>query len=369
MNKILVFATCFAAPLVASAQVSMTVNEPTNNSNQISPITVSATSASTNGPSGWEVYVDNTRVLNPATTTPPGRLDTTFTASPGTHNVVIKAYDNSGLSTSQSFTVNVNASPFPTIPSSATAFANVQQKAGGFYDTWNLCQSTCAGSSDAASGNNYYNFGIASPSLSGGSMQLVSNVGAQPSGNTNQLYWNVLGYRHLGCLSGGCTAGTNFMEDMWFNIPTSDTALQATEYDPGVFVDGYKLFASMQCDSATGLWRFWNSNRNDWTVKGIDASGNETVTIPTYSCSILNQKGSWHHYQLYVTMDFTAHKIAYKSFAVDGTVVYQNLGNTYNALSLSGDATINIEQQLDSRVGAAAFTNSEYLDNYNLWVW
>ena len=124
----------------------------------------------------------------------------------------------------------------------------------------------------------------------------------------------------------------------------------------------YKSFASMQCDSVSGDWRFWNSAGNTWTVK--TASGG---TLPIYKCNILGQTNSWHHYQLYVTMNFTSHTITYETFVVDGVTVYQDLANTYNALAQTGTPTINMEQQIDNHT--VGVTDSEYLDNYNFWVW
>ncbi len=66
-------------------------------------------------------------------------------------------------------------------------------------------------------------------------------------------------------------------------------------------------------------------------------------------------------------MNFTSHTITYETFVVDGVTVYQDLANTYHALAQTGTPTINIEQQLDNHT--AFVTDSEYLDNYNLWVW
>ena len=138
--------------------------------------------------------------------------------------------------------------------------------------------------------------------------------------------------------------------------------MQATEYDPGVYDGSYKSFASMQCDSASGDWRFWDSAANAWTI--LTSTGG---TLPVYKCNILSQTNSWHHYQLYVTMNFTSHTITYETFVVDGVTVYSDLANTYSALANTGTPTINIEQQLDNHTKDV--TDSEYLDNYYLYVW
>ncbi len=273
---------CLAAPAAAVAQVSLNVAEPTNGSSQVSPVTVSATESSPNGPSGWNVYVDNVLVLRNTDTS--GRLNSTFAASPGTHDVVIKAWDNSGLNSSVSRTINVSASPLPTPPGNAAAFLGLQRPTG-FASSWTSCDDPgCSGSGAGNNGTSRFSFDPSNPNLSSSSMGLVST-------NTTQgTYHNTLSYRHLGCPNSGCAARTNFLEDMWFYLPASDAALQATEYDPGVFVNNLKFVASMQCDSASGHWRFWNPKAapdKQWT--SLD---HNSGPIPTYNCSILSQKGA-----------------------------------------------------------------------------
>lgn len=356
---------CLAMPLNAIAQVSVRVIEPADGSNQISPVTVSATEYSPNGASGWDVYVDNSLALH--NTDISGRLNSTFTTPSGTHNVVIKARDNSGAYSSVNRTISVSESPFPAPPSNAIVLQGLQQSTG-FSDTWKICDSGCSGSGATATGTSRLRFNITNPTLSGSAMELLS------SSTTPGSYWNTLGYRHLGCPSDGCAVRTHFLEDMWFYIPTADDALQGTEYDPGVFLPRSAFFASMQCDSATGYWRFWNPTAVDpkfrWTIHNTDGN-----PIPTYKCSVLNQKGIWHHYQLYVTMDFNAYTVTYQSFVVDGSIVYQNIANMYRAYQLpAGEVdygpTINIEQQIDnSDTITSSVVNTEYLDNYNMWLW
>lgn len=347
---------CLAFSTAAFGQITLTVNEPLTGNTYTSPVIVSATESSPNGPSGWDVYLDNNLVVHNTDTS--GRLDTTFPSSTGQHTVVVKAWDNSGAQTSQSETITVNTSALPTPPGNAIEYPNLQNVSGN-PGTWTICDATCAGSSQGVTGTDGFKFNIGSPSLSGAAMEFFSEETASSKfGNE----WNSLGYRHLGCPSGGCTSRSNFLEDMWFYLPSSSTALQATEYDPGVYDGSYKSFASMQCDSASGDWRFWNSAANTWTVKS-SAGG----TLPIYKCNILGQKNSWHHYQLYITMNFSTHKITYETFVVDGVTVYQDIANTYGALAQTGTPTINIEQQLDNHT--VGVTDSEYLDNYYLWVW
>lgn len=349
VNRIF-FVSCLGLSTAAFAQVTLTVNEPLSGKTYTSPVTVSATESSPSGPSGWDVYFDSVLVVHNTDTS--GRLDTTFTSSTGSHTVVVKAWDNSGANTSATETITVNTSSLPTPPGTAIDYPNLQNTAGN-PGSWKICDASCSGST--TTGTDGFKFLVSSPSLSGSGMELWSEATAAGE-------WNTLLYRHLGCPSVGCTSVSNFLEDMWFYIPSSSTALQATEYDPGVYDGSYKSFASMQCDSSSGDWRFWNSAGNTWTVKTSTGG-----TLPIYKCSILSQTNSWHHYQLYVTMNFTSHTITYETFVIDGVTVYSDLANTYGALAQTGTPTINIEQQLDNHT--ANVTDSEYLDNYNYWIW
>jgi hypothetical protein len=336
-------------PVVAFAQITLTVNEPLTGKDYTSPVTASATEVTAH-PSGWDVYLDSVLVVHNTDTS--GILDTTFAASSGQHTVVVKAWDSSGADTSATETITVNTSSLPTPPGDANVYPNLQNVSGN-PGTWTICDGTCSGSD--TTGTDGFHFSVVSPSLSGAAMELWSEATAAGE-------WNTLGYRHLGCPSGGCTSISNFLEDMWFYLPSSSTALQATEYDPGVYDGSYKSFASMQCDSASGDWRFWDSAANAWTI--LTSTGG---TLPIYKCNILSQTNSWHHYQLYVTMNFTSHTITYETFVLDGVTVYSDLANTYSALAYTGTPTINIEQQLDNHTKDV--TDSEYLDNYYLYVW
>ena len=338
------------------SQVTLSVNEPLNANTYTSPVTVSATASSPNGPSGWTVYLDSQLVIRNTDTT--GRLNSTFTATPGTHTVVIKGYDNNGNLQTATENITVNSSALPTPPGNALSFANLQN-ANAVPKAWTFCDGTCSGSTAGGTGVSTPLTGVTSPSLSGSAMGFSSR------GTTVGDFWNTLYYRHLDCPAAGCTSVSNFLEDVWFYLPASSSNLQATEYDPGVYDGAYKSFASMQCDSASGKWRFWNSAANTWTTKSLTGA-----VIPTYNCGLLSQTNAWHHYQLYIKMDFAAHQINYQTFVVDGVTVYQNLGNLYNALAQTGDPTFNIEEQIDNKVTTSTpVTDTEYLDNYNLWVW
>ncbi len=159
-----------------------------------------------------------------------------------------------------------------------------------------------------------------------------------------------------------CATISNVLDDLYFYIPESTNQLQALEFDPDLYSGGYEYFISMQCDSVSGNWRFWDMASNNWTA--LNASGGP---IPVYPCVVLTQTGAWHHLQLYGTIDQQNQTYAYETFVLDGVTVYKNLGNTYPAKPSSQPSEINIEQQIDNNSSATA--NTVYYDDYNFWVW
>jgi hypothetical protein len=238
-----------------------------------------------------------------------------------------------------------NNGPLPTPPPTATSYPNLQNQSGN-PGTWTVCNGSCSGSS-GSSGSSSLTFGN-SPSLSsGGSMKMTS------SGS----WWNTLFYRHLGCPNSDCSAVKNMLEDMWFQT-VSVTDLQQLEFDPDLYNGGLKYFASVACrlkGTNPGFWYLWNSAANSWALTSFPC--NATTIAP----------GTWHHFQLYVTFDTSTQSYAYQTFVFDGATIFQNLNKSYNALSVGGTATVNIEQQIDNDGNNP--TNSAYYDKYNLWVW
>jgi hypothetical protein len=168
-------------------------------------------------------------------------------------------------------------------------------------------------------------------------------------------------YKHLGCgtLPGGvCTGVTNFIDDFYFFVPTSMTGqIQALEFDPQLYPgNGYKLSMSTQCDSNTGKWRFWNQAVNGW------------VTQAAYSCNLYNsQLGTWHHYQLYATINQSTMHYQYQTLVIDGSPVFINLGTDYAGTNVGFGANIAVQQQVD--IKAAQTGATVYYDQYTFTAW
>jgi hypothetical protein len=321
------------------------------------PLAVMATAPDTIN--GWHVYVDGVLADSSVSTTAPNAYTATENwngvisgISPGSHEIAVSTWPGAKESyapTTAKVTVNVVASPLPTPSASAKVYSNVEA-ATGTQGSWQICNGSCSGSWGTGTSTITLDATNA-PTLSGASMEETS-TGAG---------FNTLGYLKPPCPTAGCTSVSNFLDDVWFYIPSTTTAVQALEFDPDLYDGSYEYFMSMQCDSASGDWRFWNMNAGQWTTQGGSA------TVSTYPCQLLTQTNQWHHFQLYGVMNYSAHTYTYQTFVVDGVTVFQNLGNSYPAKPYSSGEAIVVEQQIDNN--ATATSNSVYYDDYSLTVW
>src|SRR5690348_4548366 len=89
---------------VASSNIAVTVSSPSNNATVGSPTTIQASATSRNTITGWHIYVDNVDSYSAGQT---NSISASLTMSPGSHSVVVRAWDSSGAYASQSLTLNV----------------------------------------------------------------------------------------------------------------------------------------------------------------------------------------------------------------------------------------------------------------------
>jgi hypothetical protein len=338
------------------------------------PLQVSVIATTPNTITAWKVYVDGNEVqpddnsndIDGTTGGKTGVFDTTLSAAgTGTHTIGVNTWADDGQDVLvYQVKVTIVASPLPAPASGAYFYPNLQNAAGD--GSWQICNGTgCAGGGGSGSSeielNATVNDETAPESLSGSTM-MESSTGSG---------FNTLGYRHLGCPSDDCTGLNDFLDDLWLYIPTSDNGqLRALEFDPDLFTgsDWYKM--SMQCDSGTGDWEFWNEATGHWIPRD---AGTGDPDAPTIACAMTSglgvdhwKDGAWHHYQLYGTMDVSSGTYTYETLVLDGATVYQNLDLVCHPLANSGQE-VNIQQQIDNESNAG--TNAIYYDNYNFWVW
>lgn len=180
------------------------------------------------------------------------------------------------------------------------------------------------------------------PSLSGASLE----VDSEGAGANALFYW------HNSTDATLVSSISHFMEDFWIYTDNTD-GVQAFEYDPDWYVNGYKYDMSMQCNYAGGnIWRLWDSLNNQWVA-----------TSPALPCGW--SINTWHHVQLYVTGNLANHTYTYQTLVIDGNASVLNA--TYSGLSNGWGPTIGTEVQLDGNSSGIAI--HEWIDNMTLTVW
>ena len=227
-------------------------------------------------------------------------------------------------------------SALPTPPANATVFSNLQSVAL----TGSCNAASCAG----GSGNSSYFSAMnqTTPALSGASLE-VSSAGA----GANALFW-----WHNSTDAALVSSASHFLEDFWVYTDNTD-GVQAFEYDPDWYVNGYKYDISIQCDYANGkIWRLWDSAGNRWVA-----------VSPALPCGWT--VNTWHHVQLYATSNLANHTYTYQTLVIDGKAT--TLNATYSALNNGWGPTIGTEVQLDGNSSGIAI--HEWIDNMTLTVW
>lgn len=148
----------------------------------------------------------------------------------------------------------------------------------------------------------------------------------------------------------------NALYETAFYIPSTTNQLQALEFDPDLYDGSYEYFLSVQCDSATGDWRMWDMSTGQW----------QTPTTPR-PCGVLTQTNQWHTLAIYGTFNQANQTYTYQTLVVDGSPIFQNLGQSYPAKALTATPSFIVEHQIDN--SPTATSNIVYYDNTNVWTW
>ncbi len=258
-----------------------------------------------------------------------------------------------------------NPSWWPTIPGTATVFANLQNAAGN-PNTWQLATRAQSGSNSCnGTSSSSLTFNVASPVMKTGAALQLTNTTAGSSGGCNQLV-----YRHLGVIAAGNSTITNMTSDFYaYVIPGSGPGF---EWDPdlgdGTGTSSHAYKASFACyTSGGGKWNVYDSQNHNWVAT-------------TYSCN-WNGAGAntLHHFQAWITFNQTSHTYTYQGLAIDGADVWTPSSHagltatTYNACGsgCSGNgslgANINVEFQSDN--DNTNSTSKSLIDKASLTVW
>lgn len=250
----------------------------------------------------------------------------TATESPGTYQVVVRAWETGGAFASQ--TVNI------TVEANAADYSDIQALTTG----WGFCNApSCSGGS--GSGEDSFTQGIVNPSLASDSIEFFAN-----GPNSDALFWNKLGPND---------GVHNFVWDWWFYVDSSIANEQAIESDIFQFVGGWDYMMGFQADFNSGTWDVWNEATGHWV--------NTPVAVSKFA------PNTWHHMTLYAQTNTSAQTYNYVKFIFDGQE-HSLTQYTYSPLLHPGwSDEVGVQYQLDPNGGGG--NCFEWSDLSDLTVW
>lgn len=273
------------------------------------------------------------------------------------------------------------AQAWPNPPSNAYRYALLQKGT-----EWLLTDGAATGSLGNSTqsvtqcgGSDSLTQGVSSPSQSGSALEVTDD-----RGSCNE--WNVLAHMNL-CSSSyvypnspsypGCLNVTHMEYEVSFYVDAA-TNWQALEFDPDLTTGGYTYWASVECDTGSGDWKYFDSNAHHWTE------------FPTsHHCGLLDSSNhwitNWYRLRLYVTYNTSTHQYQYQGLTLDtyqgstvqaGTPLFSSSQGNINACNGSTDAKCQnwanrlwVEDQVDNNYKKTDQVAHMYYDYYNLTVW
>jgi hypothetical protein len=222
-----------AAPCLASVSVGV---QPVGSS---SPADIVASANSSSAITGWCIYVDSALVFRQNTSAT--KISEWINMTPGTHQVVVRAWDSTGGFGSAYLTVNIGGSGgglIPVPPSYAKFFSNIDNMTG-----WIGC-TVCA---NGPAGQYWMKQFVSNPSLDGSGIEawiggyvpwaddlFVKKFGDQDWANhieyTMSFMWNAFRTKQ----------------------PNGAYVVQALEFDTYFSTNGFKYMFGSECDYAGG---------------------------------------------------------------------------------------------------------------------
>lgn len=306
----------------------VSVSSPSAGATVGSPFNVAATAQSSSAISAMAVYVDSSLAYKVSG----GSLNTSVSASAGSHYVVVQAWDSYGNVLKQALTVNVSGGSGSTAPSNATVYSNIDQMTG-----WASCNS-CAGPGGKGASVPYSMTQFeTSPSLDGKSAEFWLG-GTTPY--SAALWWKQLGANG---------AVSNFVYDLYFYVK-NPSASQALEFDMNQSGWGKKWIFGTQCDYNNHKdWDVWDTANSVWVQTGIPCNRPQAYV--------------WNHLVLEFQRTSTG-MAKFVAVTLNGTKSYINKSFWPQGSSVQ---ELNVAFQMD---GNGSETNySVWLDKVNMSAW
>lgn len=335
-----------AGTTASAAPASLTVALKAMGSS--SPITISATAVGPNPITGWALYVDGNLAKKQNTSS--GTFTDSVQMTTGKHQVIARAWDNTGAYAAATATADITTSSatatsgslIPTPPSSARTWSHVEEKGG-----WSDC-GACAGNPDGTGpvGTYWFKQGVTSPALDGKSMETYIG-GWVPWADAVYAY-------HFGPQNWA----NHILYTVHFLWNASKTVsgdgayvVQAVEFDSFFYTSGFKYMFGTQCDYAGGYWGIWNGPNNKWQNTSLKCN-----KFPP---------NSWHTITWYGVRDQSTKKLHFVALSVDGK--QSSVDGWMDAVGSSATDDSGIQFQQDSDQFGSPW--NAWIDQVSFSIW
>lgn len=314
---------------------------------------VVASAFSPNQVTTMQIY-DNGNLVNQ---TPGTSVDTTINLSPGSHYLVVQAWDRNGTTFLNPVIVTAPGGAQPALPPAPAPTPNptpapapppagggpqayVPPGAGSKQDIdqmpgWENC-GACSGIGANGPVVPYsMSEGVSSPSMDGKSAVFWLG-GTTPWGSA--IWWKQLG---------GQDYATHFVYDTYFFM-NNPGASQALEFDVNESVNGRKYIYGTECDIAAGnAWRVWDTANAHWMPTGA-------------SCHV--NANSWNH--LTWELERVGGQTHFVAVTLNG---YRQTVDKYFNSKPGGYHELNVAFQMDGNHAQDDY--QVWLDKVSLYFW
>ena len=305
-----------AVLLAANAHAQVTVTSPSEGSTLGSPFHVTASATSSHPITAMRIYLDNVSVY----LVKAAQLNTYVSASAGTHNLVVQAWDSTGAVFKRPVTITVGAAPTPSpTPTNTTVLKQVQQWTG--WQTCGACGNTGGGGALAT-----YSMtrGISFPTLSGSSAEFKIG-GTHPYADA---YWY---YRH----DAQSKPFKSLRYEFDLYVPSGyQNAPQAIEFECQERLNGYIYNFAWQALYPGNQWRVFN-----YTLKRWESSG---IPLTRFA------SGKWHHIVAEFHNDAATHITYHDALTIDGIRHALSIKHTATRTTAGNEFTNGFQLDLNS---------------------
>jgi len=331
-----------SSPTSSSTSSNPTISSPSSGEYVSSPFTLSASSATCSSQAvssmGYSLDSGGTTMFSGKTV-----IDTSVSASVGSHTVHVKAWNVKGSICVADVNVHVTsatdnvATNTSVVPTSTVSVSNLE------------AMSNWKASHDKAT--------------SGSASGQMSLVGSPAHSGVSRKY--VTSYTHYGAERYSVTFGDNrtaknFMWDGWVYLTSSSSQINNLEMDLNqTMPNGNTVIFGIQCDSPSGTWDYTENLGSAKYPKGHWAHSGAACNFHQWGT------GKWHHVQMEYSRTDTG-MVTYKYVWLDGKRSTLNK-TVFAARSLGWGSSLSINFQMDGNSGSG--TATMYLGSLTLYRW